>query len=53
MLKKYTNIAFISYKLDYELLAKLLQKKLEHYKLPSEIRKKNPNLEFSKCPRHI
>lgn len=51
--KKYTNIAFISYKREDEAWAKWLQKKLEHYKLPTEIRKKNPNLEFSKCPRHI
>ena len=33
--------------------AKWLQKKLEHYKLPTEIRKKNPDLEFSEHPRHV
>ena len=51
--KKYTNIAFISYKREDEVWAKWLQKKLEHYKLPTEIRKKNPDLEFYECPRHI
>lgn len=51
--KKYTNIAFISYKREDEAWAKWLQKKLEHYKLPTEIRKKNPDLEFYECPRHI
>ena len=50
---KYTNIAFISYKREDEAWAKWLQKKLEHYKLPTEIRKNNPNLEFSKHPRHV
>ena len=49
----YTNIAFISYKREDEAWAKWLQKKLEHYKLPTEIRKKNPDLEFYECPRHI
>lgn len=49
----YTNIAFISYKREDEAWAKWLQKKLEHYKLPTEIRKKNPNLEFSEHPRHV
>lgn len=51
--KKYTNIAFISYKREDEAWAKWLQKKLEHYKLPTEIRKKNPDWEFYECPRHI
>ena len=51
--KKYTNIAFISYKREDEAWAKWLQKKLEHYKLPTEIRKKKPDLEFYECPRHI
>ena len=37
---KYTNIAFISYKREDEAWAKWLQKKLEYYKLPTEIRKK-------------
>lgn len=49
----YTNIAFISYKHEDEEWAKWLQKKLEHYKLPSEIRKQYPNLEFAKNPRHV
>lgn len=49
----YTNIAFISYKREDEAWAKWLQRKLEHYKLPTEIRKKNPNLEFSEHPRHV
>ena len=35
---QYTNIAFISYKREDEEWAKWLQKKLEHYKLPTEIR---------------
>ena len=50
---QYTNIAFISYKREDEEWAKWLQKKLEHYKLPTEIRKQNPNMEFSKNPRHV
>lgn len=50
---KYTNIAFISYKREDEEWAKWLQKKLEHYKLPTEICKQNPNLEFAKNPRHV
>lgn len=50
---QYTNIAFISYKREDEAWAKWLQKKLEHYKLPTEIRKNNPNLEFSEHPRHV
>jgi len=49
----YTNIAFISYKREGEEWAKWFQKKLEHYKLPTEIRKKNPDLEFSAHPRHV
>ena len=49
----YANIAFISYKREDEAWAKWLPKKLEHYKLPTEIRKKNPNLEFSEHPRHV
>ena len=49
----YTNIAFISYKREDEEWAKWLQKKLEHYKLPTEIRKQNPDLEFAKNPRHV
>lgn len=50
---KYTNIAFISYKREDEAWAKWLQKKLQYYKLPVEICKKHPNLEFSECPRHV
>lgn len=50
---KYTNIAFISYKREDEEWAKWLQKKLEYYKLPTEICKQNPNLEFAKNPRHV
>lgn len=50
---KFDNIAFISYKREDEEWAEWLQKKLEHYKLPTEIRKKNPDLEFYECPRHI
>lgn len=49
----YTNIAFISYKREDEEWAKWLQKKLEHYKLPTEIRKQNPDMEFAKNPRHV
>ena len=36
--------AFISYKREDEKWAKWLQKKLEHYKLPTSIRKVNPAL---------
>lgn len=36
---RYSNIAFISYKREDEVWAKWLQKKLEHYQLPTEIRK--------------
>ncbi|MDD7094918.1 MAG: toll/interleukin-1 receptor domain-containing protein [Bacteroidales bacterium] len=50
---KFDNIAFISYKREDEEWAKWLQKKLEHYKLPTEIRRKFPNLEFSERPRHV
>lgn len=50
---QYINIAFISYKREDEEWAKWLQKKLEHYKLPTEIRKQNPDLEFAKNPRHV
>lgn len=50
---KFDNIAFISYKREDEEWAEWLQKKLEHYKLPTEIRKKYPNLEFSERPRHV
>ena len=50
---KYTNIAFISYKREDEAWAKWHKKKIEHYKLPIDIRKIHPNLEFSECPRHV
>lgn len=41
---QYQYYAFISYKREDEKWAKWLQKKLEHYKLPTSIRKVNPNL---------
>lgn len=50
---EYSNVAFISYKREDEAWAKWLQKKLQYYKLPTEIRKKYPNLEFSERPRHV
>ena len=50
---RYSNIAFISYKREDEQWAKWLQKKLEHYKLPTEILKQNPEIEFSEHPRHV
>lgn len=50
---KYSNVAFISYKREDEAWAKWLQKKLQYYKLPVDICKKHPNLEFSECPRHV
>jgi len=50
---KYINIAFISYKREDEKWARWLQNRLEHYKLPSEIKKRYPNLDFSEHPRHI
>ena len=50
---EYSNVAFISYKREDEAWAKWLQKKLQYYKLPVEICKKHPNLEFSECPRHV
>lgn len=49
----YTNIAFISYKREDEAWAKWLQKKLQYYKLPVDVCKKHPNMEFSECPRHV
>ena len=36
--------AFISYKREDEKWAKWLQHKLEHYKLPINVRKENPSL---------
>lgn len=44
MNNKYKYIAFISYKREDEKWAKWLQHKLEHYKLPTSIRKTNPSL---------
>lgn len=41
---QYQYYAFISYKREDEKWAKWLQKKLEHYKLPTSIRKVNPAL---------
>lgn len=52
-LSSFTNIAFISYKREDEKWAKWLQKKLEHYQLPIEVRKQNPDMEFAKRPRHV
>ena len=40
----YKYLAFISYKREDEKWAKWLQHKLEHYKLPTSIRKTNPSL---------
>lgn len=48
MNKEFTYIAFISYKREDEKWAKWLQHKLEHYKLPSVIRK-----ETSDLPKYI
>lgn len=42
--RKYEYFAFISYKREDEKWAKWLQKKLEYYKLPSSVRKDNPEL---------
>jgi len=41
---KYEYFAFISYKREDEKWAKWLQRKLEYYKLPSSVRKANPDL---------
>lgn len=53
MQQHYTNIAFISYKRKDKKWAKWLQSKLEHYKLPIEILKQDPEMEFAKNPRHV
>lgn len=45
---KYEYFAFISYRWEDEKMAKWLQEKLEHYKLPTSLREQNPNL-----PTHI
>lgn len=42
--KPYEYFAFISYKREDEKWAKWLQHKLEYYKLPSSVRKDNPDL---------
>ena len=44
MNNEYKYIAFVSYKREDEKWAKWLQHKLEHYKLPTSIRKTNPSL---------
>ena len=41
---EYKYLAFISYKREDEAWAKWLQRKLEHYKLPTSVRKANPAL---------
>ena len=45
---KYEYFAFISYRWEDEKMAKWLQEKLEHYKLPTFLREQNPDL-----PTHI
>lgn len=45
---KYDYFAFISYRWEDEKMAKWLQEKLEHYKLPTSLREQNPDL-----PTHI
>lgn len=49
---QYTNIAFISYKREDEKWARWLQKKLEYYKLPTNI-KANRNEDFANSPRLV
>lgn len=44
MINEYKYLAFISYKREDEKWAKWLQHKLEHYKLPTSVRKTNPSL---------
>lgn len=44
MPENFEYLAFISYKREDEKWAKWLQHKLEHYKLPTSIRKTNPSL---------
>ena len=44
MVNEYRYLAFISYKREDEKWAKWLHHKLEHYKLPTSIRKINPSL---------
>lgn len=50
MLGEYKYLAFISYKREDEKWAKWLQYKLEHYNLPSSVRKINPSLPERVCP---
>lgn len=45
---KYDYFAFISYRWEDEKMARWLQEKLEHYKLPTSLREQNPDL-----PAHI
>ena len=44
MINEYKYLAFISYKREDEKWAKWLQHKLEHYKLPTSVRKIDPSL---------
>ena len=44
MVDEYKYLAFISYKREDEKWAKWIQHKLEHYKLPTSIRKADPSL---------
>lgn len=44
MINEYKYLAFISYKREDEKWAKWLQYKLEHYKLPTSLRKTDPSL---------
>lgn len=44
MINEYKYLAFISYKREDEKWAKWLQHKLEHYKLPTSVRKTDPSL---------
>ena len=48
MVNEYKYLAFISYKREDEKWAEWLQHKLEHYKLPTSIKKTDPSL-----PEHI
>ena len=48
---RYKYLAFISYKREDEKWAKWLQHKLEHYKLPTSIRKTDPSL--PECVRPV
>lgn len=50
MTSKKEYFAFISYKREDEKWAKWLQRKLEHYKLPTAVRKDNPSLPTTVYP---